>query len=188
MYIGSFVNITSRAWALPILSNLHAGIAGRQAPLVAATGASRTAFAQSMDHLITMGLVERNPGYGHPLRPEFRLTPLGITAAAIANKIQNVSADEDQGLLRRSWTLPVLTSLYSPSHFNDIKRKLPTITDRALSQSLKSMEVKNWVCRSVDETARPPRSIYQAVNAGEVISKVTAPEISFVSQNQTFVQ
>lgn len=183
MYIELFVNMTSRAWALPILSNLHAGIAGRQAPLLVATGASRTAFAQSMDHLIAMGLVERNPGYGHPLRPEFRLTLLGITAAAIANKIQNASAGEDQKLLRRSWTLPVLTSLRSPSHFNDIKRKLPTITDRALSQSLKSMEVKNWVCRDVDETVRPPRSIYQAVNVGRVISSVTAHEISFVRQS-----
>ncbi|TLP68966.1 helix-turn-helix transcriptional regulator [Parasedimentitalea maritima] len=180
MYIELFVNITSRAWALPILSNMHAGIAGRQAPLLVATGASRTAFAQSMDHLIKMGLVERNPGYGHPLRPEFRLTLLGTAAAAIANKIQNVSADEDQDLLRRSWTLPVLTSLHSSSHFNDIKRKLPRITDRALSQSLKSMEVRSWVRRSVDETARPPKSIYEAVNTGAVISKVMAPEIRFL--------
>jgi len=180
MRIESFVNITSKAWAMPILSNLHAGIAGRQATLLAATGASRTAFVQSMDHLIKIGLLERNPGYGHPLRPEFRLTRIGIRAAAIANKIQSVSADEDQDLLRRSWTLPVLTSLQTPSHFNDIKRNLQTITDRALSQSLKSMEVRNWVHRSVDETARPPRSIYSAVNTGGIICNVTAPEISFV--------
>lgn len=180
MDIGSFVNITSRAWALPILSNMHAGIAGRQATLLAATGASRTAFAQSLDHLIRLGLMERNPGYGHPLRPEFRLTQRGVSAAAIANKIQSVSVHDDQDLLRRSWTLPVLTSLYSSSHFNEIKQNLPTITDRALSESLKSMEVRNWVCRSVDGTARPPRSIYSAVNTGGVISRITAPEICFV--------
>lgn len=179
MDIALFVNITSRAWALPILSNLHEGVAGRQAPLLAATRASRTAFSQSLDHLIAIGLLERNPGHGHPLRPEFRLTPRGKTAAAIANKIQSVSGDEDQDLLRRSWTLPVLTSLHSPSHFNEIKRNLQTITDRALSQSLKSMEVRNWVCRSVDEAARPPRSIYRAVNTGGEISRITAPEIRF---------
>ncbi|MEP4769151.1 MAG: winged helix-turn-helix transcriptional regulator [Roseibium sp.] len=175
-----FVNITSRAWALPILSSLHSGVAGRQAPLLAATGASRTAFAQSMDHLISIGLLERNPGHGHPLRPEFRLTQLGVSGAAIASKVQSLSAEEDQYLLRRSWTLPVLSSLHTPSHFNDIKRSLTTITDRALSQSLKSMEDRNWVCRNVDEMARPPRSIYSAVNTGSAISKVTAPEISFV--------
>lgn len=177
-----FVNITSRAWAMPILSNLHSGIAGRQAPLLAATGASRTAFAQSMDHLIELGLLERNPGYGHPLRPEFRLTGLGRTVAAIADKIHGVSTEEDWPLLRRSWTLPVLTSLHKPSHFADIKRRLPTITDRALSQSLKSMEARDWVCRSVDEGTRPPRSIYSAVNTGDLISQVIAPEVVFVSR------
>ena len=179
MDIALFVNITSRAWALPILSNLHEGVAGRQAPLLAATRASRTAFSQSLDHLIAIGLLERNPGHGHPLRPEFRLTPRGKTAAAIAKKIQDVSSEEDQDLLRRSWTLPVLTTLHLPSHFNDIRRSLQTITDRALSQSLKSMEVRNWVSRSVDDAARPPRSIYRAVNTGGEISRITAPEIRF---------
>lgn len=178
MDIGLFVNTTSRAWAIPILSSLHAGIAGRQAPLLAATGASRTAFAQSIDHLISIGLLERNPGYGHPLRPEFRLTELGVSAAALASKIQNVTAEGDQDLLRRSWTLPVLAAINRPSHFNEIKRNLRTITDRALSQSLKTMEIRSWVHRHVDETARPPRSIYCAVNTGGLISSVTASEIS----------
>ncbi len=176
------VNITSKAWALPILSNMHDGVAGRQATLLTATGASRTAFAQSMSHLIKIGLLERNPGHGHPLRPEFRLTPIGIRVAEIANKVQSISRGEGQDLLRRSWTLPVLTSLYTPSHFNDIKRNLLTITDRALSQSLKSMEERSWVLRSVDNAARPPRSIYSAVNTGGVISKVTGPEINFFQQ------
>ena len=178
MDIDLFVNTTSRAWAVPILANLHAGIAGRQAPLLAATGASRTAFAQSVDHLISIGLLERNPGYGHPLRPEFRLTELGISAAALANKIQRVTAEEDQDLLRRSWTLPVLTAIHRPSHFNEIKRNLRTISDRALSQSLKKMEIRSWVHRHVDDTARPPRSIYRAVNTGGLISSIAASEIS----------
>lgn len=180
MDIKKFVNTTSRAWAIPILASLHAGVAGRQAPLLAATGASRTAFAQSMDHLISIGLLERNPGYGHPLRPEFRLTQFGVSAATIANKIQSVTAEEDQGLLRRSWTLPVLTAIHRPSYFNDIKRNLRTITDRALSQSLKTMEVRSWVVRHVDEASRPPRTTYRAVNTGGLISSVTASEISFL--------
>lgn len=177
MDINAFVNTTSRAWAIPILSNLHAGVAGRQAPLLAATGASRTAFAQSMAHLISIGLLERNPGHGHPLRPEFRLTNLGVSAAAIANKIQGVATEKDQDLLRRSWTLPVLAAIHRPSHFNEIKRNLGTITDRALSQSLKTMEDRSWVQRRVDEAARPPRPIYRAVNTGGLISNVTAREI-----------
>lgn len=179
MDINFFVNMTSKAWAVPILASLHDGVAGRQAPLLAATGAGRTAFAQSMEHLIAMGLLERNPGHGHPLRPEFRLTPAGAAAAAMAARIQQVPLPEERDLLRRSWTLPVLTSLHRPRHFNDIKRGLRRISDRALSQALKSMEDRQWVCRRVDEAARPPRTIYSAVNAGAQISQLTAPQIVF---------
>lgn len=179
MDIKLLVNITSRAWALPILSHLHAGVAGRQARLLTATGASRTAFAQSMDHLIELHLLERNPGHGHPLRPEFRLTPLGKQAAELAHKVQSLTMGEDQTLLRRSWTLPILTSLNRPRHFTEIRGTLSTITDRALSQSLMMMEDRNWVRRSVNDLARPPRPIYSAINAGEMISRVTAPEVTF---------
>ncbi len=180
MDIGLLVNITSRAWALPILAQLGAGVPGRQAPLLAATGAGRTAFAQSMDHLIAIGMVERNPGYGHPLRPEFRLTQMGMSAAKFASQINLISKEEDQDLLRRSWTLPVLASLQSPRHFVEIKRELSPITDRALSQSLKTMETRNWVCRHVDDLTRPPRSRYTAVNTGKIISEVAASAVTFI--------
>ena len=180
MDIRTIVNVTSKAWALPILSSLHEGVAGRQAPLLTATGATRTAFSQSMNHLIEIGLLERNPGHGHPLRPEFRLTESGKTVAAIANQIHRICRNEDHQLLRRSWTVPILTSLSRPNHFNGIKRDLVTITDRALSQSLRTMEDRNWVCRNVDGAARPPRSIYTAVNLGGEISRITGSEIGFV--------
>lgn len=177
MDINLFVNITSRAWSLPILAQLHAGVPGRQAPLLTATGASRTAFAQSMEHLMQIGLLERNPGHGHPLRPEFRLTPLGHKAAALAHLINAVSTPAHQPLLRRSWTLPILTSLHRPRHFNDLRRTLTPITDRALSQSLKSMEERQWIDRHVDDMARPPRALYTAINTGHAISQVTASKV-----------
>ena len=43
-----------------------------------------------MDHLIELGLLERNPGYGHPLRPAFRLTELGRTVATLADSAAQV--------------------------------------------------------------------------------------------------
>lgn len=178
MDINLLVKITTRAWALPILSSFQSGVPGRQAALLAATGASRTAFAKSLAHLIEIGLLERNPGHGHPLRPEFRVTSLGKPVAEIAYQIQNVSGVEDQALLRRSWTVPVLAALHKPRHFNEIGRTLVTITDRALSQSLKTMEDKRWVCRTINDAARPPRSVYSAINAGERISGVTTRQIA----------
>lgn len=181
MDINLFVNITSRAWALPILAQLQSGTPGRQAPLLAATGAGRTAFAQSMDHLITLGLMERNPGYGHPLRPEFRLTEQGQAAAKLAGEINRVAQEDDRDLLRRTWTLPVLATLHSPRHFSEIKRTLPPITDRALSQSLKTMEARDWVHRHVDDQTRPPRAHYTAVHRGSLLSDITAAAVTFAA-------
>ena len=108
------------------------------------------------------------------LRPEFRLTPLGQTAAVMASKILDVSEEAEQDLLRRSWTLPVLATLQKPSQFSEIKRSLSTITDRALSQSLRRMEDRQWIHRSVENAVRPPMPIYQAINTGAMISNVTS--------------
>ncbi len=177
MDIKQLVNITSRAWAVPILAALHEGVPGRQAPLITATGAGRTAFAQSMSHLIEIGLVERNPGHGHPLRPEFRLTTPGKIGAEISHKIQTLAGEENRDLLRKSWTLPILAILHEPHQFNDMQRALTPITDRALSQALKAMEDREWVHREVDLAARPPRPIYSAANRGAEISQIMAPHL-----------
>lgn len=172
MDIKLLVNLTSRAWSLNILAVLHKGSPGRQAPLLAATGASRTAFAASLEHLVQLRLLERNPGHGHPLRPEFRLTPLGQEAAKIAAKIVSLVPDKDEfGLLRRSWTLPVLAMTTAPRRFTEIKSDLGQITDRALSQSLGQLEERQWVSRSVDLSQKPLRPAYQAINQGQAISQ-----------------
>lgn len=171
MDINLIVNITSRTWSLPILAMLHEGVPGRQAPLLNATGAGRTAFAQSMTQLIELGLVVRNPGYGHPLRPEFRLTPTGLEAAGIASRILKITQKTDQNLIRRAWTIPILSTLQHPQQFSGIRKRLITITDRSLSLSLKNLEERKWVSRTISETSRPPRAIYQAINAGHDIGQ-----------------
>ncbi len=174
MDINPLVNITARAWALPVLGAMHDGVIGRQSRLIAATGASRTAFAQSLDHLIQSGLLERNPGHGHPLRAEFRLTQNGKPIAAMASQINTVSAFADHKLLRRAWTLPILATLSEPRHFGVIKGQLGAITDRALAQSLRSMEDQAWISRQVNSAQRPPRPLYRAVNAGQEISIIAS--------------
>jgi DNA-binding HxlR family transcriptional regulator len=171
MDINFLVKITSRAWSLTILALLDAGTPGRQAPLLTASGASRTAFAQSLQHLIALGLVERNPGHGNPLRPEFRLTPQGTTIAAVASKITSSNlSNEDSRLLRRNWTLPILAVSQSPRFFSEIKLDIGTITDRALSQSLQQLHSSQWLSRDIDPLMRPPRPRYSVTNRGKTIS------------------
>lgn len=171
MDINLLVNITSRAWCLTILRLMNDGVPGRQAPLIAASGASRTSFANSLALLVNLGLLERNPGHGHPLRPEYRLTAQGVKFAILAKAIANAFPDTDEPpLLRRAWTIPILAVSHKPRRFIEIKTDLMPVTDRALSQSLQNLETKHWLIRSVNVNAHPIRPVYQTVNQGVCIS------------------
>ncbi len=177
MDINLFVKVTARAWSLSILALMHSGIPGRQATLLSASGAGRTAFAQSLHHLIDLKLLERNPGHGHPLRPEYRLTPMGVQIAIIASNINTkATLAPERVLLRRAWTIPVLIASREPRHFADIKNKLIPITDRALSQSLKQLQEQHWIKRMVDTETRPLRPLYKATNTGALICRAVSLE------------
>ncbi len=171
MDIETLVKLTSRAWSLKILALMHEGVPGRQAPLIAASGAGRTAFAHSLRHLEELGLLERNPGHGHPLRPEFRLTEKGQALAPIAHQIEAAVRDHAGAiLLRKMWTVPLLAVTGRPKLFSQIKRDLVPITDRALSNSLRELHGHKWIERSVDAGLRPPRPYYRVINEGVQIS------------------
>lgn len=173
MDINLLVKIASRAWAMDILKLMNAGVPGRQAALLSASGAGRTAFAQSLKHLIDLKLVERTKGHGHPLRPEYQLTELGHTIAGRSEKMFDVAqADPDAAMVRRAWTLPILAVSSRPVYFSEIKSSLPNITDRALSKSLKTLTERKWMQRDVRIELHPPRPIYQSVSTGAEISRI----------------
>lgn len=172
MDIETIIRVTSRAWSLEILSLMFDGTPGRQAPLLSASGASRTAFTQSLHHLIDLELMERNPGHGHPLRPEYRLTHAGVEVAAIANKIKMLTPlNTRNAIIRRAWIIPVLAVSQKPRYFSEIKSDLSSVTDRALSQTLQQLQANQWLKRDVDIEQSPPRPLYQAANTGIEISQ-----------------
>lgn len=167
MDISDFVKMTGKAWVLPILGQMAQGVPGRQATLCAATGAGRTALGHSLGHLMALGLLERTPGHGHPLRSEVRLTARGLRVAPFAAQIaEHIKTEQQAVLLRRMWSLPTLVVALDPVRFGTLKGALAPITDRALSQGLRQLEGVGWVDRRVETSARPPRPIYRAVGAG----------------------
>jgi DNA-binding HxlR family transcriptional regulator len=167
MDIDDLVKLTTRAWALDILAAMHNGVAGRQAPLLAAIGAGRTAFGASLAHLIDLGFLMRNPGHGHPLRPEFRLTGKGAVAAEVAaHVLDQVQEDPERALLRKRWTLPILVQATRPVRFSSLRAGLAPVTDRALSMSLLDVEDQGWIRREIDLSARRPFPVYSAVGDG----------------------
>jgi DNA-binding HxlR family transcriptional regulator len=50
---------------------LYTGQGERFVTLVNRLGASKDAVSATLAQLIDDGVVQRNPGYGHPLRPEY---------------------------------------------------------------------------------------------------------------------
>ena len=158
MGISPLVNLCARAWSLPILAAMDAGVPGRQAPLIAWTGSGRTAFGHSLDHLQQGGWVRRNPGHGHPLRSEFVLTDAGKTMARLAGNIyRQVSRPEDKAVARLSWSVPAIALMSPETRFSDLRAGLAPVTDRALSQTLARLEGANWITRDVARQSRPPR-------------------------------
>jgi len=83
-----------------------------------------------------------------------------------SNIVGFVSPDQEIAILRRTWTLPILTVAHTPKRFTEIRSELFSITDRALSKSLDQLQELKWVHREIDIEARPPRPSYQAVNTG----------------------
>lgn len=177
MGINEIVKLAAKSWSLKILALMHSGVPGRQAPLLAASGAGRTAFGQSLKYLIEIGMVERNPGHGHPLRPEFRLTADGVEAAELAALVLDTIGEDKQGLalIRKTWTLPILAVLGDECRFSQIKSVLPSITDRALSQALLQLEEQGWVRREIVLEGRHPYPSYRTVGVGVEIFKRAGP-------------
>ena len=167
MDICDLVKLSERGWAPIFLRLLSEGLPGRQAALLSTTGAPRSGFGATMDRLIQFGLVERNPGHGHPLRPEFLITERG---RHVARALSGLAEVPDPRVLRRQWSLPILAALRVPAQFTPLGQLLRPITDRALSQTLKGLEGAGLVERGVESHARPPRPIYGRTALGRRVA------------------
>ncbi|MEL6751964.1 MAG: winged helix-turn-helix transcriptional regulator [Pseudomonadota bacterium] len=166
-----FVNLCSRAWAIPALGLIAAGVPARVSPLASKAGAGRAAMASSVAHLVDMGLLRRNPGHGHPLRPEFQLTEEGRRIVEWAGGLQELLDDEAaRATARLSWSLPVMGQSRRHHRFNELAASLHPVTDRALAQSLSRLQNVGWLARSVEAEVRPPRVLYQPTLTGELIA------------------
>ncbi len=160
-------------WAAPILAALHdLGGGAKFITLQNRLEVNRASLRRTLDTLIERALISRNPGYGHPLRPEYLLTERG---ADIAPTCQALLQRLDQlGLVEvglKKWSLPVIEALpRSRGRFNALKAELEGITARALAQSLKSLTEEALVERTLIED-HPPRFEYSLTPKGEELGE-----------------
>jgi len=160
-----------RRWALPVLGELSREGGAKLVTLVSRTGASPGGVREALDALIGMGLAERNPGYGHPLRPEYVLTARGAQAAPHAATLWARLAREgleDIGL--RKWSLATLIAVRpGASRFTQIRAGVEGVTDRALAATLRDLEGVRLVTRTIEDD-RPPRPVYARTRRAEPLA------------------
>ena len=158
--MSSIAELSRHRWALPILVELHRRSGSRFVPLANELGVSRDTLRQTLSAMIEAGLVMQNPGYGHPLRPEYVLTPRGgriaPICAAVLRALRQAGA-EDVGL--KKWSLPILAALTTERRYGEVRRTVGA-TPRALTLALKELVGSGLVERRVHD-GFPPSTTYR---------------------------
>ena len=161
------VDLFARKYAVLALAELLRHDGAKVVSLAYALEASRGAIRATLDELVERGWVRRNPGYGHPLRPEYVLTRSGERVAAKCAELERLlrkAGARDVAL--RKWPLPVLFSIgRKGARFSEIGARLPEATDRALSLSLRDLTSAELATRRVLDHA-PPTTLYRPTAGG----------------------
>ena len=157
----ALIPLFHRRWTIPVLAQLHRAKGDRFASMVTRLEVGRSTLKETLEELIELGLVAPNPGYGHPLRPEYILTEQGRELGAPAERL--ISAIDDscgQEIALRKWTIPIISALLDGARrFSVLRRALSGVTDRALAQALKQMEVAGLIRREIEDRY-PPTPVY----------------------------
>jgi DNA-binding HxlR family transcriptional regulator len=145
-------------WSAPVLAELARRRGSRFAALVGELGVGRESLRRTLDALVDQGLVRRNPGYGHPLRPEYVLTPDGGEVAARCTRLL-AALDGDRDVALKKWSMPVVAALDRPRRFSELREALPGVTPRALALALKDLHGVGLLERRLEDSY-PPTAVY----------------------------
>lgn len=169
------VQLGSHRWLVPLLADLAAHKGARFVELIHRLGLSRDSCARTLEAATATGWVQRNPGHGHPLRPEYILTEAGAAAATRAATI--AEAQKAIGLAPGAttrWGLPLVAGIGAGNdRFNALSRLLAPATPRALSQGLAALGQHGLVTRKVLDM-RPPASRYDLTGSGLLLAAACA--------------
>jgi DNA-binding HxlR family transcriptional regulator len=168
--IRKLIELFHHRWAAPILAELERQRGARLVVLVNRLRAPRDTVRRTLDALIDAGLVERNPGYGHPLRPEYVLTDSGRPVARrCVRLLEEIGGRADVGL--KKWSMPVLVALGRATRFSELRAALPGVTPRALAIALKDLQALGLATREV-LAAYPPSTAYRLTDEGRRVRRI----------------
>ncbi|MEM8917775.1 MAG: winged helix-turn-helix transcriptional regulator [Pseudomonadota bacterium] len=166
--LATTVALARYRWIVPLLAIFAERGGARFAELSRGLGISADSLSGSLRYVVEMGWVRKNPGHGHPLRPEYLLTEPGRAVADRARAVHRVQErlDCDSKNLKR-WSLPIVHVLGSGvTRFNAINRSLEGSTPRAISLSMKAVQEQQLVKRALHD-AFPPVTDYSLSPRGQ---------------------
>jgi DNA-binding HxlR family transcriptional regulator len=162
-------------WFVPLLAVASREEGVRSAALVARFGISRSMLAAVLGQLLGKGWLTRNPGHGHPLRPEYLLTGAGRPVAAWCERVmeERRHLGLDGNALGR-WALPLVGRLDRRwERFSWLEAQLSPISPRSLSLALKQLLDVGLVDRRLED-AFPPRPLYGLTDRGQRLAQAMA--------------
>jgi DNA-binding HxlR family transcriptional regulator len=159
--VSTLARLSHHRWTLPVLAEIARTRGSRFATLSGRLGVSGESLRRTLAALQDDGLVARNPGHGHPLRPEYVLTARGGEVAPLGRAVLDaLRGHEAVGL--KKWSLPVLAELDEPRRFSELRARLPEATARALTLALKDLAGAGLVARTVTDDY-PPSVVYETL-------------------------
>lgn len=155
-------NIFHFRWSVPILSEIYDQDSARFVTILKRLGISRSVLTSTLGKLVEDGLVMRNPGHGHPLRPEYLLTPEGQKIAPFCYDLMKcIDKHNTWRLIQSKWALRIMFLLVkSDFRFSELKSRLEPITPRALSNELKQLVSDGYIKRKIIDDY-PPTTHYE---------------------------
>jgi DNA-binding HxlR family transcriptional regulator len=169
------VQLGRQRWAVALIAALAERKGGRFVELLNALGTNRESLTRTLEGCIAAGWAMRNPGHGHPLRPEYILTEHGWRAAAMCQSIEETRRQIGLGPASFArWSLPIIGRIGGGANrFNAISQGIIGANPRALTQSLKSLVGQRLVDRTVLDDYPPVPEYWLAPN-GEKLAKAVA--------------
>lgn len=152
------------------MAELHRQSGAKFVTLANHLAVSRSSLSVSLEHLIDLGLVRRNTGHGHPMRPEYLLTKKGAAIGRGCMSLLTIvrRRDEIDAALRK-WTIPLVATIGERSlRFNELRAVLHEATPRAITIGLKSLLQQNWATRTIIDDY-PPAAGYELKLKGQRI-------------------
>jgi DNA-binding HxlR family transcriptional regulator len=158
-------------WTTHLLADLAVHRGARFVELTHRLELPRDSLVRTLHAADAANWIRRNPGHGHPLRPEYVLTREGARLAAGVAELLAAQAQLglSPGALTR-WGLPLIQVIGAgQSRFNEFARNLASATPRAISQSLQTLAGHDLVLREVSD-GRPPGSLYCLTSNGKILA------------------